>query len=238
MIWYIRDANGELLARKTATTVHYHLVDGLGSITKLIDDTGTTTNEYSYAPWGVMTVVSAGVYNPWRYAAGFHDTDTGLPSSAPATTTPASAGGPSPIHRASSSTDHRRVPGGARPGRRLAPTTRTSPYPPLATGGSCNEFTPLAAGNSPNSSPRCPAVTSPWSATRIPKCSRCSTPAPLLDSAASIAARYRAGGLLVAETIAAGLVHGRQLWFGLEPNVGRSLAAIAGELDIAVHVTD
>jgi hypothetical protein len=60
---------------------------------------------------------------------------------------------------------------------------------------------------------------------------------PLLDSAASIAARYRAGGLLIAETLAAGLAHGHQLWFGLDRNVGRSLAAIAGELDIAVHVT-
>lgn len=63
-------------------------------------------------------------------------------------------------------------------------------------------------------------------------------PRPLLDSAASIAARYRAGGLLIAETLAAGLAHGHGLWFGLERNVGRSLAAIAGELDIAVHVTD
>lgn len=53
-------------------------------------------------------------------------------------------------------------------------------------------------------------------------------PRPLLDPAASIAARYGAGGLLIAETIAAGLVHGRQLWFGLERNVGRSLTAIAG----------
>lgn len=62
-------------------------------------------------------------------------------------------------------------------------------------------------------------------------------PRPMLDTAASIAARYRAGGLLIAETLAAGLAHGHQLWFGLERNVGRSLAAIAGELDITVNVT-
>lgn len=63
-------------------------------------------------------------------------------------------------------------------------------------------------------------------------------PRPLLDSAASIAARYGAGGLLIAETLAAGLAHGRQLWFGLERNIGRSLASIAGELGITINVAN
>ena len=63
-------------------------------------------------------------------------------------------------------------------------------------------------------------------------------PRPLLDSAASISARYRAGGLLIAETLAAGLAHGHQLWFGLERNIGRSLAAIADELGITIQVAD
>jgi hypothetical protein len=63
-------------------------------------------------------------------------------------------------------------------------------------------------------------------------------PRPLLDSAASIAARYSVGGLLVAETLAAGLVYGGQLWFGLERNVGRSLLVVARELGIAVHVVE
>lgn len=61
---------------------------------------------------------------------------------------------------------------------------------------------------------------------------------PLLDPAASIAARYHAGGLLIAETLAAGLAHGRQLWFGLERNIGRSLATMAAALDITIHVAD
>ncbi|MGH9268007.1 MAG: hypothetical protein ACRD0D_07510 [Acidimicrobiales bacterium] len=63
-------------------------------------------------------------------------------------------------------------------------------------------------------------------------------PRPLLDSAASIAARYGAGGLLIAETLAAGLAHGRQLWFGLDRNVGRSMARIADELGITINVAD
>jgi len=61
-------------------------------------------------------------------------------------------------------------------------------------------------------------------------------PRPLLDEAAAISARYRAGGLLVAETLAAGRAFGHQLWFGTERNVGHSLARIAGDLQIDVHV--
>ncbi|MGH9171146.1 MAG: hypothetical protein ACRD0Z_09785 [Acidimicrobiales bacterium] len=60
---------------------------------------------------------------------------------------------------------------------------------------------------------------------------------PLLGEAAILAARYGGTGLLVTESLAAGLAHGRQLWFGTEHNVGRLLALTAGELGIAVHVT-
>jgi len=41
-------------------------------------------------------------------------------------------------------------------------------------------------------------------------------PRPLLDEAASIGDRYRTGGLLIFETLAAGLTYGHQLW--LAPN--------------------
>ncbi|MGH9110963.1 MAG: hypothetical protein ACRDZN_01465 [Acidimicrobiales bacterium] len=44
--------------------------------------------------------------------------------------------------------------------------------------------------------------------------------------------------MLIAETLAAGLAYGHQLWFGLERNVGRSLATIADELGITIHVAD
>lgn len=63
-------------------------------------------------------------------------------------------------------------------------------------------------------------------------------PRPLLDEAAAIGAAYRSAGLLVGETLAAGLVHGRQLWFGTRRNVGDRLAEIAGELGIAIHVAE
>jgi hypothetical protein len=52
-------------------------------------------------------------------------------------------------------------------------------------------------------------------------------PRPLLDEAAAIGARYRAAGLLVGETLAAGLTFGRTLWFGTERNVGMRLSEIA-----------
>ena len=63
-------------------------------------------------------------------------------------------------------------------------------------------------------------------------------PRPLLDVAAQIAGRHHAGGLLIAETLAAGLAHGHQLWFGLERNIGPTLTTIAGQLDISVHLAD
>lgn len=59
---------------------------------------------------------------------------------------------------------------------------------------------------------------------------------PLLDDAAIIAAHYGNAGLLVAETVAAGLQYGRSQWFGTERNVGIRLAEIALDLDITIHV--
>ena len=58
----------------------------------------------------------------------------------------------------------------------------------------------------------------------------------MLDDAAALAARY-GGGLLIAETLAAGLDYGRELWFDSEANVGRLLARAADDLGITVRVT-
>ena len=62
-------------------------------------------------------------------------------------------------------------------------------------------------------------------------------PRPLLDDAAAIGAAYNAAGLLNGETLAAGLAHGRQLWFGTPRNIGKRLTEIAEDLDIAIHIT-
>jgi hypothetical protein len=63
-------------------------------------------------------------------------------------------------------------------------------------------------------------------------------PRPLLDDAAKIAARFGTSGLLIAETLAAGVAHGGQLWFGLEANIGRLVARAAPELGVTIHVAD
>lgn len=61
-------------------------------------------------------------------------------------------------------------------------------------------------------------------------------PRPLRDEAASIGARYHTGGLLIVETLAAGLAFGHQLWFGIQRNIGSRLADIAADLGIAIHL--
>jgi hypothetical protein len=61
-------------------------------------------------------------------------------------------------------------------------------------------------------------------------------PRPLLDDAAVLAARFGGTGQIVAETLAAGLVHGRRLWFGATENVGLLLERAADELGIAVQI--
>ena len=63
-------------------------------------------------------------------------------------------------------------------------------------------------------------------------------PRPLLDDAAALNASFNTGGLLVCESLAAALVHGRELWFGSERNVGERLSETAKTLGIAVHVLD
>lgn len=63
-------------------------------------------------------------------------------------------------------------------------------------------------------------------------------PRPLLDEAARLGAAYGSAGLLVGETLAAGLAHGRRLWFGTSRNIGRRLAGIASDLGIEVRVLE
>lgn len=58
---------------------------------------------------------------------------------------------------------------------------------------------------------------------------------PLLDEAATIAASFGGTGLLVAETLAAGLAYGQHLWFGTPGNVGRLLQVAADELGVRVR---
>lgn len=56
---------------------------------------------------------------------------------------------------------------------------------------------------------------------------------PLLDEAARITARF-GGGWLIGETLAAGLTHGHQLFFGNAANVGATILVAGTELDIQI----
>ena len=104
---------------------------------------------------------------------------------------------------------------------------------------------PAPAANSPaigrpahDQSGSAPRGGSPCAAQPAPQGSPDPRPRPLLDEAARIGARYSTGGLLVCETLAAGLLNGRQLWFGTARNVGRRLAEIADDLDITIHTAE
>jgi len=61
-------------------------------------------------------------------------------------------------------------------------------------------------------------------------------PRPLLDEAATLAARFSNTGWLTAETLAASRRNGRVLWVGEEQNVGRLLRTATDELGIQIEV--
>lgn len=109
--------------------------------------------------------------------------------------------------------------------------------PCRGSGGSCSASMGRAVSNCPASSTGSARPAARVSATH-PEVLQVLDPRPLLDEAAEIAARYSAGGLLMAETLAAGLVHGHQLWFGTPRNVGRAPARIAEDLRIDPHVAE
>jgi len=54
------------------------LFDGLGSIVGLTDSNGTLVSTYAYDPYGNLTSSTGSVANPWRFAAGYFDSSTGL----------------------------------------------------------------------------------------------------------------------------------------------------------------
>jgi len=77
--FYTRDANGTLVSLRASSGARfYYLLDGLGSVIGLVNATASKVNSYSYDPSGVQLSATEAVANPWRYAAGFLDAQTGL----------------------------------------------------------------------------------------------------------------------------------------------------------------
>jgi RHS repeat-associated protein len=57
---------------------YYYLLDGLGSVVGLVNTAGVKVNSYRYDPYGEQIAPSQQVANPWRFASGEFDGQTGL----------------------------------------------------------------------------------------------------------------------------------------------------------------
>jgi RHS repeat-associated protein len=59
---------------------YYSLFDGLGSIVGMTDSAGNDVNRYDYDPYGniISQQEQSGLNNPWKFAAGYLDSSTGL----------------------------------------------------------------------------------------------------------------------------------------------------------------
>jgi RHS repeat-associated protein len=74
------DPAGSPLATKTYSgSVHYYMLDGLGSVIAQVEASGTVTATYAYDPWGQVTSANSPIgsaivtINPYRYAGGTYD---------------------------------------------------------------------------------------------------------------------------------------------------------------------
>ncbi len=76
---YVRTLNiDEPLARvKADGTVRYYQTDALGSVIGLVDETGTVRTQYSYDPFGAVSVSGEASENPFQYTGREND-NTGL----------------------------------------------------------------------------------------------------------------------------------------------------------------
>lgn len=79
---FVRDPSGTLTSRVNGGNndpgALYYLYDGLGSVVATTNQTGTIVERYTYDPYGDQLNPNPTDTNPWRYAAGYHDTATGL----------------------------------------------------------------------------------------------------------------------------------------------------------------
>ena len=69
---------GQLVSERTSGGTYYYLTDDLGSVLKVVDSSGSIKNSYYYDPYGNSLNKSETVGNPWQYASGYFDANTGL----------------------------------------------------------------------------------------------------------------------------------------------------------------
>jgi RHS repeat-associated protein len=72
--YFTRDADGTILGEHRGSSSYYFLFDGNGSVTAVLDSTGSTTptDSFSYDPYGATTS-SGSLYEPIQYAGGYND---------------------------------------------------------------------------------------------------------------------------------------------------------------------
>jgi RHS repeat-associated protein len=71
--YWVRDNHGALVRRKSGSTTHYYLYDGLGSMRGYVATNGTlqASYRYTYEPFGLQTSGAPPVADPWRFAMGY-----------------------------------------------------------------------------------------------------------------------------------------------------------------------
>ena len=78
---FVRCSCGLLNNERTGSgQKYYYLFDGLGSIVGMTDSHGSEVNSYDYDPYGNLlnSHVQSGINNPWMYADGYFDSNSGL----------------------------------------------------------------------------------------------------------------------------------------------------------------
>lgn len=83
--WFVRDPNGALISRTDRPSGSsddsadlFYLFDGLGSVAGVTGPGGNIARRYTYEPYGEEIDPGPADTNPWRYASGYHDTETGM----------------------------------------------------------------------------------------------------------------------------------------------------------------
>ncbi len=80
--YFTREPNGSLVSMRSGSTSLYYTTDALGSVVALTADNGTYDFAiYTYDAYGNLTSpppTGMGAVNPWRFAGGYFDKDTGL----------------------------------------------------------------------------------------------------------------------------------------------------------------
>ena len=82
IIWYIYDADGEILGLIYNGASYYYLKNQQGDVISIVDENMNVVNSYTYDAWGKVTAITGngtiGAINPIRYRGYYYDNETGL----------------------------------------------------------------------------------------------------------------------------------------------------------------